>query len=440
MVSLDIPSPERLEGVNDLSIGQFPRFARAQRHRDPPRIADVSATTQAVLNDIPAFDDLKSGAEIAITAGSRGIHDMPEVLEATVTELQNRGFVPFVIPAMGSHGGATAQGQREVLASYNITEERLGCEIRASMDTEIVAEDDEGWPVPVSSVALNSDAVLLANRVKLHTDFRGDIESGLTKMAVVGLGKQRGAEVMHNAALNRGLGTIIPERATLIFENSPVVGGIALVENANDRAAIIKGVPVEEIPECEPELLDRSRKLFPGLPVDHLDLLIIDEIGKDISGTGMDTNVVGRYMFDDEPEPENPDIKRIAVRGITEASHGNGIGMGLAEFVHEDLVADLNLADVYMNIVTSGEPARARIPIVAPCDRTLLILAASVTGVRNPANLRVGYIVNTLRPDDLYVSEPVADELESREDVTVSEREQLAFDETGDFKFCFDDH
>jgi hypothetical protein len=440
MVNLDIPRPERLEEVNDVEIEQFPRFARVRRHRDPPQISDVSATARAVIDDIPAFDTLPAGAEIAITAGSRGIHDMPELLEAVVAELQDRGFAPFVMPAMGSHGGATPRGQREVLASYDITEDRLGCEIRASMDTETVAEDGEGWPVPVSSVALDADVVLLANRVKLHTDFRGDIESGLSKMAVVGLGKQRGAEIMHNAALNRGLGTVIPERAGLIFENTPVVGGIALIENANDRAAIIEGVPVEDIPQREPKLLERSRELFPGLPVEHLDLLVIDEIGKDVSGTGMDTNVVGRYMFDDEPEPEHPDIKRIAVRSITDASHGNAIGMGLAEFVHENLVADLNLEDVYVNIVTSGEPARARIPIVAPCDRTILILAASVTGVRDPSDLRVGYISNTLRPDDLFVSEPVADELESREDVTVGERDRLSFDEAGDFDFDFDDH
>ncbi|WP_435178491.1 DUF362 domain-containing protein [Halorussus sp. AFM4] len=439
MIHLDVPDAERLEAVNDVSIEQFPRFARARRHRDPPRIADVSAETRAAIDDIPAFDDLRAGAEVAITAGSRGIHDMPELLDAAVDELRSRGFEPFVMPAMGSHGGATAEGQREMLASYGITEERLGCEIRASMATETVAEDDEGWPVPVSTVALDADAVLLANRVKLHTDFRGDIESGLCKMAVVGLGKQRGAEIMHNAGLNRGLGTVVPERATLVFENAPVAGGVALVENANDRAAVVEGVPVEDIPDREPELLDRSRELFAELPVDRLDLLILDKIGKDVSGTGMDTNVVGRYMFGDEPEPSVPDVTRIAVRGLTEASHGNGLGMGLADFVHEDLVADLNLEDTYKNIVASGEPSRARIPIIAPCDRTLLVLAASMTGVRDPSDLRVGYIANTLRPDDLYVSEPVADELEAREDVTVAEPEPLSFDESGDFDFHFDD-
>ena len=439
MVELDIPSADTLEGVNDIDIESFPRFAFAERHRDPPQIDDVSQATRDAVGDIPAFDDLDDGAEVAVTAGSRGIHDMPELVEAAVAELQDRGFDPFVMPAMGSHGGATPEGQRGVLEEYGITEERLGCEIRDSMDVEVVAEDETGRPVPVSTVALDADAVLLANRVKLHTDYRGEVESGLHKMAVVGLGKQRGAEEMHNAALQRGLGTCIPERGRIIFEHAPVVGGIALVENAHDRAAVIEGVPVDDIPEREPELLSRSKELFPGLPVDQLDLLIVDEIGKDISGTGMDSNVIGRYDFGDEPEPEEPDVMRIYARSITEASHGNGIGMGLADYVHEGFVEQLNLDDVYMNIVTSGEPARARLPIVSPTDRTTLLVAYSMIGVPDPADLRIGYIRNTLEPDELYVSEPVAEELADREDTDVGELGDLEFDADGDFAVDFDE-
>lgn len=439
MVELDVPDASTLEGVNDVDIDDFPRFARAVRHRDPPQVDDVAATTRAAIDDIPVFDELDDEATVAVTAGSRGIRDMPELIVATVDELQLRGFKPFVMPAMGSHGGATAEGQRDVLASYGITEERLGCEIRAGMDVEAVATDVTGRPVPVSTVALDADAVLLANRVKLHTDYRGDIESGLHKMAVVGLGKQRGAEEMHNAALNRGLGTVIPERARLIFEHSPVVGGIALVENAHDRAAHVEGVTVDDLPSREPELLDRSRALFPGLPVEDLDLLVVNRIGKDISGTGMDTNVIGRIHFDQEPEPDSPRVKRIYARGVTEASHGNGIGMGLADFVHEDLVASLDLADTYVNIATSGEPSRARIPLVTPTDRAAFLLATSTTGVRDPANLRIAVIENTLEPDVLYVSEPVVDELATREDCSVGEHTPLAFDADGDLTLSFDD-
>ncbi|MFC4360408.1 DUF362 domain-containing protein [Halobium salinum] len=438
MVELDVPDAETLADVNDVGIDDFPRLAHAERHRDPPRVDDVSAATRDAVAEIPALSDLDEGAEVAVTAGSRGIHDMPELVEAAVAELSERGLKPFVMPAMGSHGGATPEGQRGVLEEYGITEERLGCEIRDSMAVESVADDPEGRPIPVSTVALEADAVLVANRVKLHTDFRNEVESGLTKMTVVGLGKQRGAEEMHNAAISRGLDTVIQERADAIFEHAPVVGGIALVENANDRAALVEGVPVGEIPDREPELLARSKELFGELPVDHLDLLVVDEIGKDVSGTGMDTNVVGRYQFLDEEEPALPDITRIYVRDVTDASHGNGIGMGLADFVHEDLVAQLNLSDTYVNAVTSGEPSRAFVPIVSPSDRTALLLAYSITGVRDPEDLRIGYIRSTLHPDELYVSEPVADELAQRDDVEVGERREMAFDGDGDFAFGFE--
>lgn len=439
MTELEIPDTETLEDVNDIDIEAFPRFAFAERHREPPQVDDVTAATREAVDDIPAFDELSAGSEVAITAGSRGIHDMPELVEAAVAELQDRGFEPFVFPAMGSHGGATPEGQRGVLEEYGITEDRLGCEIRDSMAVESVAEDAVGRPVPVSTVALAADAVLVANRVKLHTDFRNEVESGLTKMAVVGLGKQRGAEEMHNAAIDRGLDTVIQERADIIFEHVPVVGGLALVENARDRAAHIEGVAVEDIPDREPELLERSKRLFPGLPVDRLDVLIVDEIGKDVSGTGMDTNVIGRYNFLDEEEPEKPDVRRIYLRGITPASHGNGIGMGLADFVHEDVIASVNLTDTYLNTVTSGEPSRAFMPIISPSDRTAMLLAYSMTGVRDPADLRVGYIRNTLEPDELYVSEPVARELAERDAIDVGDYRDFAFDDDGDFAFGFDD-
>ena len=439
MTEFEIPDAETMEDVNDIDIEAFPQFAFVERHRNPPQIDDVTAATRETVGDIPAFDELPAGAEVAITAGSRGIHDMPELIEAAVTELQDRGFEPFVFPAMGSHGGATPEGQRGVLAEYGITEERLDCEIRDSMAVESVTEDAVGRPVPVSTVALDADAVLVANRVKLHTDFRNEIESGLTKMTVVGLGKQRGAEEMHNAAIDRGLDTVVQERADLIFQHVPVVGGIALVENARDRAAHIEGVAVEDIPGREPELLERSKRLFPGLPVDQLDVLIVDEIGKDVSGTGMDTNVVGRYNFLDEEEPEKPDVRRIYLRGITDVSHGNGIGMGLADFVHENVVETVNLTDTYLNTVTSGEPSRAFIPIISPSDRTALLLAYSMTGVRDPADLRIGYIKNTLEPDELYVSEPVARELLERDDIDVGGHRELAFDDGGDFAFGFED-
>lgn len=427
-MNLDLPDRETLRAANDVTREDLPRFARATRERDLDSIDDIDGATRSAVSDLP-LESLSAGAEVAITAGSRGIHDMPALLEAAVGELRERGFEPSVIAAMGSHGGATGEGQRETLEALGITEGRLGCPILSSMAVESVGTDSLDRPVYVASEALDADGVILANRIKPHTDFHGPVESGLCKMAVIGLGKHRGAESLHNAGLAADFSEVIRERTRLIVEESPVIGGIGLIENAADRATHVEGVPAKRITEREPELLDRAREELPMLPIDDLDLLVLDEIGKDVSGTGMDTNVVGRMLFHGEDEPATPNITRIYARSITPASHGNGLGLGLADFVHRSVVADLELPDMYVNIVTSGEPTRARIPFAVPDDLTALILACSTTGVAEPTELRVARIRNTMEPDELLVSEPVARELEGREDVSVGPFEALAFAE-----------
>jgi hypothetical protein len=333
------------------------------------------------------------------------------------------------MPAMGSHGGATADGQLETLASLDITPETIGCAFRSSMAVTQVGTDADGRPVYAADDALDADAVLLINRIKAHTDYEGRYESGLAKMAVVGLGKHRGAEQMHNAALARGFQEVIPERARLLIEETPVVGGVAILENARERAAAIVGLDAAAIMEREPELLDRSKALLPTLPVDDLDVLIVDEQGKNVSGTGLDTNVLGRQLFHGQPEPDGPDITRVYVRSLTPESHGNALGMGLADFVHRDLVAAVDFEDTYINISTSGEPVRAKLPFVVPDDATLFRLAGSTTGVAKPEHLRIAAIENTLEPDDLYVSEPVARELRDHPDVTVGDLDALTFED-----------
>lgn len=431
MVELEFPGRERLEAVNDASLDDLPAFATVRTVTDPPEVDDVREATVEAVGDIPAFEDLPRGAEVAVTAGSRGIHDMPAVLSAAVEELQNRGFDPFVMPAMGSHGGATAEGQVETLSSLGVTEASMGCEIRSSMAVEEVAEDPNDEPVYAARDALDADAILLANRVKLHTDYRGPIESGLCKMAVVGLGKHRGAENMHNAAIARGFDEVIPERAELLFEATDVVGGIAVVENDRERAAHVEGVPVETLREREEELLERSAELFPSLPVEQLDFLMVDELGKNVSGTGMDTNVVGRVWFHNQPEVDAPEITRIYVRSLTEESHGNAIGIGLADFMSRDLLESVDFEDMYVNITTSGEPERSKVPFVVPCDATAFLLAASMTGVPDLSSMRIGRITNTLEPGTMLASEPVLDQLEGRDDVEIGERRRLTFDADG---------
>ncbi|WP_436908425.1 DUF362 domain-containing protein [Halosimplex marinum] len=418
-MDVEFPDADALAGANDQAVDDLPEFAVARRERDLVSVDDVRAAAREAVDAVAAFDDLDAGSSVAVTAGSRGIEDMPVVLATAVERLDERGFEPFVVPAMGSHGGATAEGQRETLAALGVTAESLGCEIRSSMAVEEVGEDGMGRPVYAARDALDADAVLLANRVKPHTDFRGDVESGLAKMAVIGLGKHRGAESLHNAAIATDFSDVIADRYEVLRRETPVVGGIAVVENAAHRAARVEGVDATDVLDREPELLDLASEHLATLPVDDLDLLVVDEMGKDKSGTGMDTNVLGRYDFHGEREPETPSITRVYARSLTAPSHGNAVGVGLADFVHRDLVADIDFEDTYVNIATSGEPRRAKLPFVVPDDATALLLAASTTGVADPAELRVARVPSTMDPDSLVVSGPVAAELRERPDVAV---------------------
>ena len=431
-MNLEFPDAETLRGANDYTAADLPRVAVARRQRDPPTVDDVEQAAREAVAEIGAFGDddtLPAGSEVAVTAGSRGIHDMPELLAAAVDELRARGYEPFVLPAMGSHGGATADGQVETLDALGITEDRLGCEIRSSMDVRAIGEDAMGRDVYAAADTLAADAVVLANRVKPHTDFRGDVESGLSKMAVIGLGKHRGAELLHNAAIATDFADVIADRMGVLLAATPIVGGIALLENADHRAAHVEGVPAADIPDREPDLLATAHDLFPTLPVDQLDLLVVDAAGKDKSGTGMDTNVLGRYDFHGEAEPETPQITRVYARSLTAPSHGNALGVGLADLVHREFVADIDFADTYVNIATSGEPRRAKLPLVVPDDETALLLSCSMTGVADPSELRIARIPSTMDPDTLVVSEPVAAELREREEIDVGPLQPLAFED-----------
>lgn len=424
---IDPPNGDVLADINDVSASDFPRFAVARHERDQPQVDDISRRTARVLRQLPDLEALSAGAEVGITAGSRGIHDMPAIIEAAVTTLREMDLDPFILPAMGSHGGASAEGQIEMLESLGITEDAMGAEIRSSMAVEQIGTDGDDRPVFASKTALDTDAVLLANRIKAHTDFHGEIESGLCKIAVIGLGKQRGAEAAHNAALASSFRDVLPERAAMIFDEVPVVGGLAVIENANERAAQIEALDVDEIIDAEPDLLAASKELLPTLPVDDLDLLVIDEVGKNISGTGMDTNVLGRFLMHGEPEPEDVDYSRIYARSVTEHSHGNAIGIGLADFAHQRIAETINLTDTYVNGITGGEPARARLPVITPSDALAFQLAYSTTGVRDPSEMRIMRIQNTLELDAYHVSEPVAHELADHPNVTVSEPRALQF-------------
>lgn len=385
-----------------------------------PIPTDQIAKRAAAAVETLSFDDVPEGGEVAVGAGSRGIANLEAIVRGTVEGVKAQGYEPFVFPAMGSHGGATAEGQREVLASYGITPESMGCEIRATMDVEeIGTTEDRDVPVYVDANAIQADAIVPVNRVKPHTMFSGDVESGLSKMLVIGMGKQKGAKMAHEWALDWSFRNMIPEITEVLIEELPVVGGVAIVEDQRDDTAVIEGVPASGFLEREAELLETAYDLLPQLPFDDLDVVVFDRMGKDISGSGMDTNVTGRILPFNEPSPETPFIRRIFTRSLTPASHGNATGVGQADFIHRDLLADLTVEDTVINTVTSGSVENARIPATVETDWAGIIASVSTVGVREPGEVRMLRATDTMNVERLYASEILVEEARERDDLRV---------------------
>ncbi|WP_424009177.1 DUF362 domain-containing protein [Haloferax denitrificans] len=380
------------------------------------------------------FDGVPDGGEVAVGAGSRGIANLPTIVSAVVDALDDLGYEPFVFPAMGSHGGATGDGQREMLEALGITEARLGCEIRATMDTVVIGKTPErDVEVHADANAAAADAIIPVNRVKPHTDFRGDVESGLSKMLVIGMGKQRGAKTAHDWAADWSFREMLPEITRLHVENLPIAGGIAIVEDEHDDTAFIEGVPPSGFLDREAELLELAYEHLPTIPFDEVDVLVVDRMGKDISGAGMDTNVIGRIVYGFEPDPPKPDITRIFVRGLTPASHGNGSGLGSADFIHADLFEELNWGDTLVNVLTASTPRAARIPPAVETDRSGLIASLSTIGVGALEAPRVVRIRDTMRLGRVAVSAPLIEEARDRDDLRVVEEPAPVAFEDGQF-------
>ena len=386
----------------------FPRWALVHYHLDPAEITDVADAVAAAFAAAPP-DAIKPGQRVCLTGGSRGIDRIDLVLKAAVAEVRRRGAEPFIIPAMGSHGGATAEGQLEVLASYGITQETMGCEIRSSMETVELGHVEEGVPVFIDRNAYEgADVIIPVNRVKPHTDFHGPVESGLMKMIAIGLGKQKGADTFHGqgfAVFHR----LIPAvgRHTLSKVNIPF--GLALVENAHARLAQIEAVPSDRIWEREQELLKEARAKMARLPVAEVDVLILDYIGKDISGLGMDSNVVGRYYTG--PTGMGPEIQRIVVRDLTPETEGNAVGIGMADVVLRQAVAKMDTHKTYMNCITAKTPEGARVALTVDTDREALAVALACCLKVQPSSARVIRMKDTKHLERFYASESLLPEL-----------------------------
>ena len=406
-------------------------FHRVSVRLDEPFLADVGAHTDRALSTCGVR--LESGSEVAIALGSRGIVDLPVVVGRVIDWVRSQGARPFVVSAMGSHGGATPEGQREVLASYGLDEANLGCPVRTSMDVVDLPAEVGGQTVVTDAEASKASATIVVNRVKPHTDFHGPYESGLLKMVAIGLGNRVQAERIH-AYGSAGLRELVPEIGAEVLAHGNVALGVAIVENALEQVMAVEAVPAAHIPDVEPELLALARAHMPRLPIDDLDVLLVDQMGKDISGVGMDTNVIGRTMIFGEPDPETPRIRMIGCHRLTPASHGNACGMGLADVVPRAFADAIDHDVTRTNIVTSGFLLRGKLPLVADDDRHVWELCVRGAGAVDVAAVRAARIVDTLHCAELWATESVCRDLEGRGDITIDRTALALHGEDGELR------
>ena len=410
----------------------LPKMTRIQQQFEAPVLTDLPAAIHTELDRINAATLVKPGETVAITAGSRGVANVDIAVKATVDYLKGLGAKPFVVPAMGSHGGATAEGQRSVLEHYGITEETVGAPVKATMEVVELGKTADGLPVFFDRYAAEADHVVPLNRIKAHTDFNGSIESGLMKMIVIGLGKQQGANLYHRAFFQYSFEHVITAVGGFILDTGKIVFGLGLIENAHEDTAKAVAMPAAQLLQSERELLVEAKSLMGRLPFDELDLLIVDWTGKNISGTGMDTNVIGRMMQNFEPEPAKPAILRIFVRDLTEESDGNATGIGLADFTTTRLVDKIDRHSTYMNGITALGPQKSKIPFYYDTDREAIEVALDTIGLTEPEDARVIRIESTLRLTELDISEALLEDakLHSRLEV-IGETQPFEFDAVG---------
>nr|WP_294524717.1 lactate racemase domain-containing protein [uncultured Blautia sp.] len=375
---------------------------------------------------------IKPGMKIAVTCGSRGVANIPLIIKTIVAELKGYGADPFVVPAMGSHGGATAEGQKKILEGYGVTEEYVGCAIRSSMEVTRIGTV-KGSPVYIDRNAAQADGIVVAGRIKPHTGFRGKYESGLIKMMVIGLGKQKGAQVCHED----GFGVMaenIEARGREILKKAPILCGIGIVENAKDQTMLIAGMTPSEILEKEPEYLETARKQLPSLPVEAADVLVVEQIGKDISGDGMDPNITGTYCSKYAGDG-GLHAERVVILDLTEESKGCAIGMGMADFTTESFYKKINLEESYPNAITSKMIVQAKIPMILKNDREAIQIALRTCLGIEKRRPRIIRIKDTLHIEEFWVSEALAEELKDNSRIRILEGPvDLEFDQAGRLK------
>ena len=398
-------------------------------HPSAPALADVAAATHTALGASRRLTALPSGARVAIACGSRGIKTKPAVVKAAVAWLTARGLAPFIVPAMGSHGGAVASGQARLLAELGYTPEAMGCPVDAGMEVVRLGATSAGVPVYFDRRAAEADAVLVVNRIKSHTSFDREVESGLTKMVAIGLGKAEGARFVHRLGA-RGYLEVLPEWARIAIDRSPVAYGIGIVENAERRAAVIEGVEPEAFYETDARLLRAAKAAIPRLPFAQIDVLAVERLGKNISGTGMDPAVTARHDIRGRANPPAPVIHKLVVLGLTPETRGNGLGVGSADFMTREAADALDLYAMYMNACTATFTERVRIPAVLASDKAALQAAVGTCWRLDGAAARLCLIRSTLDLDEVLVSPPLAAEIDGT-GTAHGPAEPLRFDDQG---------
>ncbi len=425
-----LPALERLAGELYGELAP-PPVGLVRQRLAPPRLQDLEGAVEAAVRRVAESTERRG--PMAVGVGSRGIAELATIVRVALKALQSAGFEPFIVPAMGSHGGATAAGQAAVLADYGIDEARLHVQVRATMET-IELGQVAGVPVHLDRNVVEAGRVFVVNRIKPHTDFRGPIESGPAKMAAIGLGKQRGAQQIHAAGV-RGLRDVMPEVARFLVARGILVGGLVVIENSLDQIAEVHGLLGSEIAgPPEEKLLRRAYELMPKIPFDVIDVLVVDRMGKDISGTGMDTNVINRLRIPGEEEPAGTRIASIVPLDLTDASHGNAAGIGLAEFIPARLAEKVDLASLYANALTAGIVGleRGQLPMILPTDRDAVLAAIATSGRTASEPIRLAWIADTLHTGTIAVSPALLAEAGTQADLEVLGAERpMPFDADG---------
>lgn len=411
------------------------KIRKIKQNFEQKKIDNISEYINHAFLNSDLKNRIKSGDKIGITVGSRGITSIGLIIKQIIIELKKINALPFILTAMGSHGGANSEGQKEVLASYSITEKEIGVPILSSMGTIQIGKVENNIPIYFSKDAMQADGIIALNRVKIHTDFKSNIvESGISKILVIGLGKEKGARVIHSLGIY-GLKSIIPKAAKLIIKKAPIIQGIDILENGYNQTMNISFVSPENIIKVDSKLLKESKRITPNLPVNEIDVAITQEIGKNISGTGFDTNIIGRLYINGEKEAKKPKIKKLVVFDITEESHGNALGIGLADVTTRELVNKINYKDMYTNAITSTFLNRAKIPITADTEKEAVEIAIKTCWQPNQKDLKLLIMKNTLDLEYLYISEAIWNEIkDSKKFEICGNWEHLSFNSGGKMK------